>query len=156
MRGVLMFLTAATTTVISMTGCAPKVEERAHPNEKLLRDGYEAFNRRDMKTVMGMFSDDITFIVPGRSIQAGTFKGKSEVQRYFSMIGRYTGGTHRLQILDLLADDSRAFMRVRAMGEREGEVFDMPVLHLWKISNGKVTELSLIPSDQYKFDEFWS
>jgi ketosteroid isomerase-like protein len=116
MRRILTILAAATTTVSAMVGCASKVEEGVHPNEKLLRDGYEAFNRKDMQTVMGMFSDDITFVVPGRSIQAGTFKGKSEVGRYFSIVGKHTGGTHRLQILDLLADDGRAFLRVRAMG----------------------------------------
>ena len=127
-----------------------------HANEKMLRSGYEAFNRKDMAKVMGLFSEDITFVVPGRSIQAGTFRGKSEVQRYFSIVGKHTGGTHRLQILEALADDGRAMLLVRAFGQHEDKSFNMPLIHAWRIDDGKLTELQLIPTDQYAFDEFWS
>ncbi len=155
MKSMVAAVVATTVTALSFAGCSSG-RGTVHPNEELLRRGYEAFNSKDMRTVFGLFADDISLIVPGRSPQAGTFKGKAKVQRYFSMVGEHTAGTHRVHILHALTDDTRAFLLVRALGQHEDKVLDMPVLHLWRLSNGKVTELSLVPTDQYAFDEFWS
>jgi ketosteroid isomerase-like protein len=127
-----------------------------HSNERLLRDGYDAFNRRDRAALMELFSDDITFVVSGNSIQSGTFAGKPEVGRYFSIVGEHTAGTHRVEVLDVLANDARAVALLRALGERGDDVFDMTVVHVCSVSDGKLAELAIIPSDQYAFDEFWS
>lgn len=127
-----------------------------HPNEQFVRDGYDAFNRKDLPAVMGMFDDDIRIVVPGRSIQSGTFAGKDEVRSYFQILGRHTSGTHRLEILDVIAKDDRVLVLTRAMGERGADRFDMTVVHLWRMEGGKLTELLLFPADQYAFDEFWS
>jgi ketosteroid isomerase-like protein len=127
-----------------------------HPNEQFVRDGYAAFNRKDMPAVMGIFADDITFVIPGKSLQAGTFAGKGEVGRYFQIIGKHTAGTHRLEIQDVIAKDDRVLVLTRALGERGSEKFDMTVVHIWRVESGKLTELLLYPADQYAFDEFWS
>ncbi len=127
-----------------------------HANERLLRDCYDAFNSRDIPTLLGMLADDITFRIPGESVQSGTFAGKQEVGRYFSIVGEHTAGTHRLEVLDVLANDARAIALVRALGERGDDVFDMTVVHIVEIADGKATEVRIIPTDQYAFDAFWS
>jgi ketosteroid isomerase-like protein len=127
-----------------------------HPNEQFLRDGYAAFNRRDVPAVMEMFADDIRFVIPGKNIKAGTFAGKSEVGRYFQIVGKHTAGTHRLEIQDVIAKDDRVLVVTRALGEHGPDKLDMTVLHIWRIEGGKATELLLYPADQYAFDEFWT
>ena len=127
-----------------------------HPNEEAVRQGYEAFARRDLPALMDLFSDEITFVVPGRSIQSGTFSGKDEVGRYFSLVGAHTEGTHRVEVLDLLANDSRAVALVRALGRRGDQVFDMTVIHIWEMADQRPVKLLLLPADQYAFDAFWS
>jgi ketosteroid isomerase-like protein len=127
-----------------------------HPNEEAVREGYEAFARRDMPALMQVFSDEITFVVPGRSIQSGTFSGKEEVGRYFSLVGKHTEGTHRVEVLDLLANDSHAVALVRALGRRGDQVFDMTVVHVWEMVDRRPAKLLLLPADQYAFDAFWS
>ncbi|MEA2184727.1 MAG: uncharacterized protein QOF69_3912 [Solirubrobacteraceae bacterium] len=127
-----------------------------HPNERLVRNAYEAFARRDIAAVMGLLSDGIELLIPGTSIQSGRFTGKEEVARYFSIVAEHTGGTHRVEVIDVLASDVRAVGLLRALGKHDADVFDMTVVHLWRLSDGHATELSIIPTDQYAFDAFWS
>ena len=140
----------------SLTGCSEKETETMHPNEELARDAYEAFRNKDIPAVMQLMTDGIVFEIPGKSIQSGTFKGKSEVGRYFTIIGKHTAGTHTLEVLDVFADDTQVIALLRALGQHEEKVFDMTVVHLLKVSNGKASEVRIIPTDQYAFDEFWS
>jgi ketosteroid isomerase-like protein len=134
------------------------VPERAivHPNEEVVRQAYDAFARRDMSALMQVLSDEITFVVPGRSIQSGTYSGKEEVGRYFSLVGAHTEGTHRVEVLDLLANDNRAVALVRAVGRRSDQAFDMTVVHIWEMVDRRAAKLLLLPADQYAFDAFWS
>jgi len=140
----------------SLTGCSEKETETMHPNEELARDAYEAFRNKDIPAVMELMADDIDFQVPGRSVQSGTFKGKSEVGRYFTTVGKHTAGTHTVEVLDVFADDTQVVALLRALGQHQEKVFDMTVIHLLGVSDGKISEVSIIPTDQYAFDEFWS
>lgn len=156
MKKVLGVVAATTTVGFSTVGCSADVTEKQHSTEKLLRDGYNAFNQKDMATVMALVANDVSLVVPGRSIQSGTFKGKGELERYFSIVGKHTAGTHKVEILEVMADDSRAILLLRALGQHEDKTLDMTVIHLWRLSEGKLAALSIIPTDQYAFDEFWS
>lgn len=142
--------------VAVMGGCSREEAKKVHPNEEAVRSAYAAFQKKDMPAVMRKLSDDVTFIVPGKSIQSGTFAGKPEVGRYFSIVGKFTAGTHTVEPIQILADDTSVIAQVRATGTHGGDVFDMTVLHVMKVKDGRVTEMRIIPTDQYAFDEFWS
>ena len=126
-----------------------------HPNERLVRDAYDLFTRRDIPALLELCSD-MTLSVSGRSVQSGTFVGREGMARYFSIVSEHTGGTHRVEVLDVLADDTRAVALLRALGERGDDVFDMTVVHVFRIAGGRLTEMAIIPFDQYGFDAFWS
>lgn len=152
-----MWMTAvAVGLVAAMAGCSKEEVKTVHPNEEAVRSAYAAFQKKDMQAVMSKLSDDVTFIVPGKSIQSGTFAGKPEVGRYFSIVGKFTAGTHTVEPLEILANDTSVIAQVRAKGTHAGDVFDMTVLHVMKVKDGMVTEMRIIPTDQYAFDEFWS
>ena len=127
-----------------------------HPNEEAVRKGYDAFARRDLPALLESLSNEITFVIPGKSIQSGTFSGKEEVRRYFSIVAAHTGGTHRVEVLDLLAGDLHVIGLVRALGQRGDQSLDMTVVHIWQLSDGEPARVSIIPTDQYAFDAFWS
>lgn len=127
-----------------------------HPNEAAVRKAYAAFAKRDMPALMRVFSEQIMFVVPGRSIQSGTFSGKEEVGRYFSLLRAHAGGSHRVEVVDVLANDLRAIALVRAVGQRGDKALDMLVVHIWDLVDGKPAKLLLLPVDQYAFDAFWS
>ena len=127
----------------------------AHPNEALVRRGYEAFATGDMATLNELFADDIVWHVPGRSQLAGDFRGKEEVFGNFQKVAELTGGTFKLDIHAILADDEHAVVLTRAMGEREGKTLDDRSVHVLHLSDGKVTEFWGYSGDQYAVDEFW-
>jgi len=47
--------------------------------EQLINNYHEAFNRKDIESVMSMFAEDAELTFVG----AGTYKGKTEVRRFF-------------------------------------------------------------------------
>jgi uncharacterized protein len=127
----------------------------AHPNEELARKGYEAFGKGDMQTVGELFADDIVWHASGRNQLSGDYNGKEQVFGMFAQLQELTGGTFRLELHDILANDEHAVVLAEAHGEREGKTLNDRGVNVLHISNGKVTEFWLHPGDQYANDEFW-
>jgi ketosteroid isomerase-like protein len=128
----------------------------AHPNEELLRRGYEAFAKGDLGTVMSIFDEDIVWHEPGRSPLSGDFKGHQQVQELFGRIFEMSGGTFSIEIHDILANDGHAVVMLRSRATRPGKSLDSVECHVWHLSNGKATEFWGVPFDLYAADEFWS
>jgi ketosteroid isomerase-like protein len=126
-----------------------------HPNEELVRRGYQAFATGDMATLNELFADDVVWHALGRNQLSGTFRGKKEVFANFQRVAELTGGTFKLEIHALLADDEHAVALLRASGEREGRRLDDNTVQVFHIRDGKVTEQWLHPGDAYASDEFW-
>lgn len=127
-----------------------------HPNEDLVRKGYQAFLSGDMATLDGLFADDIVWHVPGHNILSGDFRGKQEVFGEFQKLGELVGSSFSLDIHAVLADDEHAVVLARATAEREGRRLDDNSVQVFHVKDGKVTEQWLYPGDQSATDEFWS
>jgi uncharacterized protein len=126
-----------------------------HPNEELVRKGYDAFLSGDMSALDQMFADDIVWYAPGRNQLSGTFKGKEEVFASFQKVFELTKGTFKLEIHDVLANDEHAVVLVRATGEIDGRKLDDKSVQVFHVKDGKVKEQWLNPGDTYANDEFW-
>lgn len=127
----------------------------AHPNEELARRGYEAFGKGDMDTLNELFADDIVWHVPGRNALAGDYRGKDEVIGLFGKTAEISGGTFKLEIHDLLANDEHVVALVRATGQREGSSLDDNAVQVLHVKDGKVTESWFHPGDLYANDGFF-
>ena len=127
----------------------------AHPNEELVRKGYESFLAGDLAALNDLFADDIVWHAPGRNKLAGTYRGKDEVFGVFSKLFELTAGTFKLDIHDILADDEHAVVLATATAEFEGRKLDDNGVQVFHISDGKVTEQWLHAGDAYAVDEFW-
>jgi ketosteroid isomerase-like protein len=128
----------------------------AHPNEELLRSGYEAFGRGDINAVLAIFADDIVWHIPGRSSLAADYKGHQEVLGFFGKLVELSGGTFSIELHDILADDDHGVVLVREKAQRNGKTLEMDSAHIWHIKNGKATEFWGLATDPYTDDEFWS
>jgi uncharacterized protein len=127
----------------------------AHPNEELVRRGYQAFGTGDMATLNELFADDIVWHTAGRSQLSGTFHGKQEVFGNFMKLAELTKGTFKLDIHTILADDEHAVVLVTATGEHDGKSLHDNSVQIFHVKDGKVTEQWLHPGDTYASDEFW-
>ena len=127
----------------------------AHPNEELIRKGYEAFGKGDMDTIRGLFADDIVWHAPGRSQFSGDFRGVDEVLGQFARLFEETNGTFNVEIHDVLANDEHVVVLAVARGERSGKTLEDRGVQVFHVKDGKVTEQWLHSEDQYAADEFF-
>lgn len=128
----------------------------AHPNEDLMREGFTAFQSGDLQKVGDFFADDIVWHVPGKSPLAGDHKGIDAVMEFFGKTMEMTGGTFKLEVHDILANDEHGVALITTTGEREGKSLRSNGVQVIHIEGGKVTESWLHPDDAYANDEFWS
>lgn len=128
----------------------------AHANEDVIRRGYEAFGKGDMDTLNELFTDDIAWHTPGRSPIAGDLKGKQEVFAFFAKLVELSGGTFKLEVHDILANDEHGVALSVATGQRNGKSFEDRAVNVFHLRDGKVTEFWAHPGDQYVVDDFWS
>jgi ketosteroid isomerase-like protein len=128
----------------------------AHPNEDLIRQGYEAFGKGDLQKLGELFTPDVIWHAPGRNPISGDYKGQEEVFGVFGKIAELTGGTFKLDIHDVLANDTHGVALVTATGQRGGKSLSDNQVNVFHIEDGKVAEFWAHPGDQYAIDEWWS
>ena len=91
-----------------------------HPNEDLIRQGYDAFSSGDMDTLRVLFHPDIVWHAPGRSQLAGDHQGVDTVLGFFGKTMELTGGNFRVEVHDIVANDEHAVGLHTAHAERGG------------------------------------
>ncbi len=127
-----------------------------HPNAALLRKGYEAFASGDMATLTELFAEDVVWHVPGNSQISGEHRGRDAVFGVFAKVGQLTGGSFKIELHDVLANDEHAVSLTRGRASREGKQLEAVECTVYHIKGGKVTEFWSFPEDQRVTDEFWS
>ena len=67
------------------------------------------------------------------------------------------GGTYRVELLWVVADDDHAVAVYRAQGERDGErSLDIEQALLIRVEDGRWIDVRAQPLDQAAFDAFWA
>ena len=129
----------------------------AHPNEDLVREGFAAFGRGDIEALRDRyFADDIRWHIPGRSPIAGDYHGVAQVLELFGRLFELSGGTLRIELHDVLANDEHAVALYTTHAEREGRRLEDKTVGTFHIRDGKITEVWTQVTDMYAIDEFWS
>lgn len=129
----------------------------AHPNETLIREAYAAFSRGDLEWLRNnAFSESVTYHIAGKSMIAGDYEGVDAVLGFFVRLAEETGGTFKVELVDVLANDERAVALHKGSGTRGGAKLEAMELLLFAMSDGKVTEVWPHPRDLYAVDAFWS
>ena len=129
----------------------------AHPNEDVLREAIAAFQRGDTGALQHQFfAEDIRYHVPGRSPIAGDYEGAAQVLDAFGRVSKLSGGTFRVEVHDVVANDEHAVALLTVRGEREDRQLDDSQVFISHIHDGKATEVWIQSADLYALDEFWS
>jgi uncharacterized protein len=127
-----------------------------HRNEQLVRTGYEAFSRGDMDTLASLFAEHIVWHVPGRSPLAGDYEGIEAVIGYFVETMERSSGSFRVEVHDVLANDSHTVGLHTASGERGGKRLEDSQVLIIHVSDDKIASVWQHSSDQYSQDDFWT
>jgi ketosteroid isomerase-like protein len=127
-----------------------------HPNAALARRFFEAFARRDGGVVAAALDEDVVWRLGGASPMAGEYRGRREVIRFLGSTTALTDGTYRSELLFAVADDEHVVIVYRARGQREGRAIDLEQMLLCQVRDGRFTDVTAVPTDQYVFDAFWA
>jgi len=128
----------------------------AHPNEELVRSAYAAFARGDIKAVLVTFDDDIVWRIGGDSKLTGEYHGHQAVLAFFGSLMQLSGGTFRLDLHDVLANDDHVVALVAVTASRgERSVEGLPGAHVWHVRENKLSAFWDCPSDQVMIDDLF-
>jgi uncharacterized protein len=128
----------------------------AHPNAAVVREGFDRFAKGDVLGLLGLFADNAVWQIPGASPMAGTYEGREEIITLLRRTAELTGGTYRVELLWVVADDEHIAAVYRARGDREGRTLDIEQTLLIELRDGLWTEIRAQPLDQAAFDDFWA
>jgi len=126
-----------------------------HPNEQLVRRGYDAFSRGDMQTLRDLFHPDIVWHAPGRNQLSGDHRGVDAVLGYFGRSMELTGGSFSVEVHDVVANDQHAVGLNSVHAERAGKTLDDQNTLVFHVVDGKVTEVWQFAADQYAVDDLF-
>jgi ketosteroid isomerase-like protein len=128
-----------------------------HPNVQRVRDAYAAFAAGDLAGALEDLAPDGVFHFTGQGPLSGDHKGFDDISA--ALIGTFelTGGTQKLEIRNVYANDDHAIVTVRETATRtDGKTLDVEEAHLITFDgDGRITNLWDLPVDPQAHDDFF-
>ncbi len=126
-----------------------------HPNAKLVREGFEAFERGDMEWMNDHLSDDIVWHVGGNSKWSGAYEGKENVLGFFMRQTQALGSAPSLDIHDILgSDDHVVALGTASASAPNGQSAEWKYVQIFHIQGGKATEVWGMAENDADVDPF--
>jgi ketosteroid isomerase-like protein len=128
-----------------------------HANVQKVRDAYEAFSRLDLPTALKDLAPDAVFHFNGTGPTSGDHRGTDEITAALGAAFEISGGTQKLEVSSVFADDQHAVVVIHETGSRpDGATLDMDEVHLLSFDDkGRITDLWDIPNDPEAHDSFF-
>jgi uncharacterized protein len=128
----------------------------AHPNVNLLQGFLDAYGANDRDAVGKSLADDAVWHVGGTHRLSGDYRGRDAILDYFDRVGTETGGTLRLEPIELIANEDRGAAFLRVTGERYGKRLDVTMAEAFQFDgDGRIREFWAHATDQDAIDVFW-
>jgi ketosteroid isomerase-like protein len=129
----------------------------SHPNEQLLRNLYAELGKSNLDGVLALCTPDVRFRFRGHNALAGDYDG-SGLARVTMRLGQIAGPSLRINIDGVFADDERGVVFARDTFTRQdnGKSYEVKLLHVYRIENGKLASFDELPFDQRAFDEAYA
>ncbi|MGN6721383.1 MAG: nuclear transport factor 2 family protein [Marmoricola sp.] len=127
-----------------------------HPNATRVRDLAAAFQRGDLAAVVDAYAEGGVYRVPGENSISGNYD-KSQLAQFFIGLAEMTGGTFRIEVEDILGNDTHAVMFWRGSMSRGDQHLDADGGMAFRFDDdGKIAESWFLYSDQRAYDSFYA
>ena len=128
-----------------------------HPNVELIRKFYEARASGDRETLRAILAVDVAWHDPYPPPHGGDLRGAETVFReIFDRASELTGGTTRMWLHDVLANDAHAVALVNWSATHRGRTMEGREVAVYHVRDGKITEAWFYPEDKSASDEFFA
>ena len=120
--------------------------------EDVVTQLYAAYAANDIGTIDGLITDDAVVHVPGSQPLSGEHRGKQSVWGYLGKVAEVSQGKGRFDLHGVTADDQG-----HGVALLTGTILDWvrPVVHVWQVRDGRLSELWEVYLDQDAEDRFW-
>src|SRR5215475_5188264 len=125
-------------------------------NAVVIRRAYDAFAQGNIPAVFAAFDSSITWHVPGHSPLSGDYKGHDQIGGFFQRTMELSGGAFSIDVHNVLAENDLVVALVTVNAQRNGLFASFPEVHVWRMTNGKVTDFREYQGDEQREDQFWS
>jgi ketosteroid isomerase-like protein len=147
------------TTSFERRETAVSRSDRSTINAKTLSDLYDAFVTGNTERAVRYVTPDLILHVPGRGWNAGEYWGVEGFRKFMSNIAAYNGGLFDMRVpaFSVTGDDAftREVLRINRKHDPERE-FVLKITNQFKLRDGKLSELWVIPEDQHAYDEYYA
>jgi uncharacterized protein len=126
-----------------------------HANAELFRRGYAAFGAGDLDTVRSLLADDVVWHNGGNNQLSGDYTGIEATIGLFLKLFEVSGGSFKLEVHDVVANDDHAVALVTASASRDDASFTARAAHVVHMRDGKLTESWFLAEDYAAADAFW-
>ena len=125
-------------------------------NSVIIRKAYDDFAKGNIPSVFAVFDAGITWHVPGHSPLSGEYAGHDQIGGFFQRTMELSGGVFSIDVHNVVAEGDLVVALVTVNAERNGLAASFPEVHVWRMKNGKVTDLREYQGDELREDRFWS
>ena len=126
-------------------------------NAEVLKQYVEAFEREDWEAATAFWSDEIIVHAQGRNPLAGEFSGKRAfLDHYGRVFTELEGSVELAEVHDVLVGPEYAVALVKERAVRGERSLEFERVNVYRLRDGKITEIWSYDSDPYALDEFWS
>ena len=126
-----------------------------HPNEALIREGYDAFVAGDIERVASLLHPDIVWHVGGSSPLSGDYKGHGELMALFARLAEFTGGSISISARDILTSEDHVIVLTTMTGRRGDRLLEDDGVAVFKVANGQAVEVWVFAENQGAIDSFF-
>jgi uncharacterized protein len=128
-----------------------------HANVAMIRRALEVYNTGDHEAMRGFLAEDILWHVGGDHEMSGDYEGVDAVVDYFQNVRRATGGTLRVEPVEILANERHAAIFMRVTAHRDVRRMDVLLAEALTLDlSGRWREYWALADDQDAVDDFWS
>ncbi len=129
--------------------------EQAHL--ELIKSLLSEFAGDNLDGVRALLTPDVKLHFPGDNSLSGEYKGVDASLRLLDRITQWTGGTTRVRLHDVLANEQHGILLYTVTAEHGDRSIRYRYIDLYHFREGKISEVWGYPADGARaFDEFYS
>ena len=115
-----------------------------------------AWGRGEPEMAFAFYAEDVVMHLPGRSQLAGVHKGKAAVVAAIrALLARTDGTAVTVEVHDRLASETGVALLLHEVVSRGEETLDLRRVNVYRVREGKITDIDIFEANQYDVDEFF-
>ena len=127
-----------------------------HPNATLIRRGYQAFSAGDVASLSELIATDAVQHMPGHNEFSGDHRGRDEILKMYGQLAERTGGSFKVELEEIYANDDQVVTVYHATGDRAGHHLDTRHALVFKMRGEEAVDLNDVAMDVATDDAFWN